>query len=127
MRPAARRGRMRSPAHQADPEWQALLHERIQTGSRKRCSWPCTFNVLMRDSHPRFSVRLGEAVFQKSLQWDILLADVSGLFQLSGGEQIEHGANRGGRRNLNGTQRPATYDPAVDLIGVGLLHKSSLP
>ena len=77
----------------------------------------------MRNASLRLGVDLTEAILQENLQRYVLLTDEPALRQLAAREQIKHGANRSGRRDLNGAQRSAVHIAAVDPIRVCFLDQ----
>src|SRR5215831_16349378 len=81
---------------------------------------------MLRNTSLLLGVDSAEAVLQKNLQRYVLLSDEPALRQLACHEQVEHGANCGGRRDLNGAQCPTVHMAAVDLVGIGLLEELSL-
>src|ERR1700674_637491 len=120
MTPEVPREQTRSAALQAGTGWRGPRRQPICVPPMKRRSSP-------RASEPLAGLRLGvdlaEAVRQEDLQRNVLLADEPARRQLAAREQIEHGADRGRRGDLDGAQDTAVHVAAVNLVGVGLLNQ----
>src|SRR5450631_3191055 len=118
------RARTPPPRHRAGTGWRAPRRGPMCVRGKHRSSPRASETLLRR--RLRLGVDLAEAVLQEHLQRYVLLTDEPALRQLSAREQVEHGANRSGGRNLDGAQGAAVHVAAVDLVGVGLLDQLTL-
>src|SRR5689334_22451392 len=123
MRRQVFRGRTRSPPPPAGTGWKALRSGPIFVGPVRRLSSSLAFATLLRNARFGLDIDPAEPILQENLQGDVLLTDEPTLRQQAGREQIEHGADRGGGRDLNGAQRAAVDVAAVDLVGIGFLDQ----
>ena len=71
----------------------------------------------------RHGVDLAESIFQERRQRHVLLTNKPVLSDFSGGQQVKHGADGRGRRDLDRGQGFSTDISAVDFVGVGFLHQ----
>src|ERR1051325_782553 len=108
------------PVPRSEPRYRTRLGGPVQAGPGGRSSSLCPSELCLRKSLRRPGIDLAVSIFQEGLQRHVLLADKSSLLDFTAGQQVEHGADRRSRRDLDRGQRLAIDIAAVDFVGGGL-------